>query len=205
MQIAHCARIREFARHDLIFEQGQTIRNIFLIMSGSLKLTQLSCGGSEVILWMCGAADAVGVFGIPSQVRHTCSAQVIVKCRVLSWDWCRLDHLSASAQVRRNISSITSHRIGELEVRFREIATEKVPVRVGLALLRIARHIGRPVDGGVELLLSREELAQLTGTTLFTISRLMSRWSEQGFLLPRREAIVIRDALGLMQTCSNDE
>jgi CRP-like cAMP-binding protein len=51
----------------------------------------------------------------------------------------------------------------------------------------------------MEVSLSREELAQMTGTTLFTISRLLSRWGEDGFVLPRREAVVIRDPLRLQQ------
>jgi CRP-like cAMP-binding protein len=45
----------------------------------------------------------------------------------------------------------------------------------------------------VEVSLSREELAQMTGTTLFTISRILSKWGEMGFVLPRRESVLVRD------------
>jgi CRP/FNR family transcriptional regulator, nitrogen oxide reductase regulator len=48
-------------------------------------------------------------------------------------------------------------------------------------------------------LLSREELAQMTGTTLFTISRLLSKWGEEGFVLPKREAVVVVDSSRLVQ------
>ena len=51
--------------------------------------------------------------------------------------------------------------------------------------------IGRPVDGAVEIGLSREELAQMTGTTLFTVSRLLSAWEARGMVKPRREAVTI--------------
>ena len=204
-QINNSARLREFARHDLIFEQGQSVRTVFLMMSGSLKLTQVSCNGSEVILWLCGPSDAVGIFGIPTQVRHTCSAKVMQACKVLSWESSRIDLLPASLQIRRNIGRLTSYRISELEERFREIAMEKVPVRVGLALHRIGLQIGRPVVGGIEVAISREEIAQLTGTTLFSISRLISKWSDQGLTLPRRESIVIRDPALFLQAISIDK
>jgi CRP-like cAMP-binding protein len=96
-------------------------------------------------------------------------------------------------QIRKNISQILFSRLNELEERFREVATEKVARRVALALLRLLKHIGKKVHGGVEISLSREELAQMTGTTLFTTSRLLSKWGEMGFVLPRRESVVISD------------
>jgi len=74
------------------------------------------------------------------------------------------------------------------------VATEKVAKRLVLALLRLLKHIGKKVDGGIEVSLSREELAQMTGTTLFTISRILSQWGQLGFVLPKRESVLVRDA-----------
>lgn len=203
--IASASRLRDYAPDEFLFEQGEPVRNILLIESGCVKLTQLSSGGSEVILWLHGPGDAVGVLNIPAQYSHTCSARAIVKCRVVIWDWMKLDALPANSQVRKNISRIVSSRIGELEERFREIATEKVSRRVACALVRILKQVGRPAPAGVEIFLSREEIAQLTGTTVFTISRLISKWSEQGLLLPRREAVLILDPVRLLQIGTEDE
>jgi CRP-like cAMP-binding protein len=88
---------------------------------------------------------------------------------------------------------ILAARLNELEERFREVATEKVAKRIALALLRLLKHIGKTVHGGVEVSLSREELAQMTGTTLFTASRVLSKWGQMGFVLPRRESVLICD------------
>jgi CRP-like cAMP-binding protein len=96
-------------------------------------------------------------------------------------------------QIGRNIGMILAARLNELEERFREVATEKVAKRIALALLRLLKHIGKTVHGGVEVSLSREELAQMTGTTLFTTSRVLSRWGEMGFVQPRRESVLVRD------------
>ena len=95
--------------------------------------------------------------------------------------------------LRRNISQILSSRLQELEERFREIATEKVAKRLALALSRLLRQVGKKTHEGTEISLSREELAQLTGTTLFTISRILSKWADAGVVIPRREAVLIRD------------
>jgi CRP-like cAMP-binding protein len=112
----------------------------------------------------------------------------------LVWEYAALqDLMQKYPQIRRNISQILFSRLNELEERFREVATEKVAKRVALALLRLVKHIGKKVHGGVEISLSREELAQMTGTTLFTTSRLLSKWGEMGFLSPGRESVLVRD------------
>ncbi len=190
---------------EFVFSQGQPIRHVLLIESGCVKLTQLNSSGNEVILWLHGARDAVGVFGIPARGMHTCSARVVEKCRALVWEWSKLDATSAGRQLRENISLILSERMRELEERFREIATEKVSKRVAFALVRISAQVGKPGPNGTEICLSREELAQLTGTTLFTISRLMSKWAERGLVLPRREAVLLREPQRLLEECGADD
>jgi CRP-like cAMP-binding protein len=206
MEIASCAKARTFARDELLFMQGQPIHNMVLIQSGSVKSTQLSPGGDEVILWMNGSGDVMGVPGSGGSCSHTCSARAMEQCKALIWEYNRLQNmLAAYPQIRKNISHILSRRLSELEERFREVATEKVAKRVALALLRLLKQVGKQAPGGIEVSLSREELAQMTGTTLFTISRLLSRWGEEGFVLPRREAVVIRDPRRLLQMGSEDE
>ena len=193
-EIASWARIRIYARGELLFMQGQPIRSLMLIQSGSVKLTQLSANGNEVILWMNGSGDAMGVHADSLSCSHTCSARAMEQCKALVWEYSRLQMLVAEyPQLRRNISQILAGRLQELEERFREIATEKVARRVAMALTRLLKQVGKRTPEGTEISLSREELAQLTGTTLFTISRILSRWADAGVVTPRREAVLIRD------------
>jgi CRP-like cAMP-binding protein len=193
--IALAARARMFARDELLFMQGQPVRSLVLIEAGSVKLTQLSPGGSEVILWMNGKGEAVGVQAESAASSHTCSARAMEKSKALVWEYSRLQSvLTEHPQIRKNINQILSNRLQELEERFREIATERVAKRLALTMLRLMKQVGKEQNGGIQISLSREELAQMTGTTLFTISRILSKWSEDGFIEPRRESVVIRDA-----------
>lgn len=205
MALAGAASVRDYSREDFLFEQGQPLRTVTLIQSGCVKLTQVSPEGNEVILWLSGIRDAVGVFGIPSIGNHTCSARVVVTCRALVWEWSRLDRGTAGMQIRSNIGRIVSERLTELEERFREIATERVSRRVAGAITRILGQVGTETAEGIVISLSREEIAQLTGTTLFSVSRLISRWSELGIVIPRREGFVVRDHERLHQVTSADE
>jgi CRP-like cAMP-binding protein len=206
LEIAGLARLRSFERHEVLFMQGQPVRQLLLIESGSVKLTQLSSNGSEVILWLSGAGESIGATGFFSHSYHTCSASAVVRCRALTWEWSRMENsFHAYSTMGRNIGHILSSRLSELEERFREVATEKVSRRVALALLRSLRNVGNQSGAGIEVSLSREELAQLTGTTLFTISRLMSKWHAQGIVLPRREAVVVLDQERLAIAAEEDD
>jgi CRP-like cAMP-binding protein len=193
-KVAWHARPKTFARDELLFMQGQPVRNLALIRSGSVKITQLSPSGNEVILWMYGRGNVAGVLPESKSCNHTCSARAMEQSTALVWEYAALQGLMLEyPQIRMNISLILASRLHELEERFREVATEKVAKRLALALLRLLKHIGKTVQGGVEVSLSREELAQMTGTTLFTISRILSRWGELGLVLPRRESVLVRD------------
>jgi hypothetical protein len=72
-------------------------------------------------------------------------------------------------------------------------------------VVRLIEQIGKPVDGVIEIGLSREELAQMTGTTLFTVSRLLSAWEARGMVRPRREAVAICDVQSLRAIGRGDE
>jgi CRP/FNR family transcriptional regulator, nitrogen oxide reductase regulator len=188
------SRGRTFARDELIYIQGQPLRHVTLINSGNVKITQLSPSGDEVLLWIYGPGSVIGVLSEPTGRCHDCSARVMDACTALVWDYERLRNLIAEhPQIAASISQILLTRLNELEERFREVATERVAKRLSSALVRLSRQIGRKVDGGIEVLLSREELAQMTGTTVFTSSRILSRWGNAGFLLPRRESVIVRD------------
>jgi CRP-like cAMP-binding protein len=204
-EIAACAKARSFARDELLFLQGHPVRNLMLIQTGCVKLTQLSSSGNEVILWMTGEGEAVGVNADAPSSTHSCSARAMEQCRALSWEYARLQNLLAEyPQIRKNINQILHGRLSELEERFREVATEKVAKRLALVLLRLLKTVGRHHQGGIQVSLSREELAQMTGTTLFTISRILSKWAEDGFVLPRREAVLVRDPVRL-RTVGDEE
>jgi CRP-like cAMP-binding protein len=206
IEVASCAEARSFARNELLFMQGQSSRNLVMIQSGSVKLTQLSPNGNEVLLWMSGTGETVNLPPDSLTCNHSCSARAMESCKALVWQYRRLqDLMEEYPQIKNNINQILVNRLGELQERFREVATEKVAQRLALALLRLVKQVGKPAHGGVEISLNRDELAQMTGTTLFTISRLLSKWAEEGFVLPRREAVVVLNSQRLAQVSAGTD
>jgi hypothetical protein len=106
-EIAACARARTFARDELLFIQGQSVRSLILLQSGSVKHTQLSSDGKEVLMWMSGSGDAINLQAELPARSHTCSARAMEQCKALVWEYGRLQTLLAQyPQIRQNISRI---------------------------------------------------------------------------------------------------
>jgi CRP-like cAMP-binding protein len=95
--------------------------------------------------------------------------------------------------LRFNAGLILVKQLREIEDRFREIATCRVAARLSRQIVRLVEQVGHRDNGVVEISISREELAQLIGTTLFTVSRLLSDWDRRGIIVARRNAVLVRD------------
>ena len=86
-------------------------------------------------------------------------------------------------------------RLQESHTRIIEMSTEQVERRVAHALLRLVQQAGRKVEAGIEIdfPISRQDIAEMTGTTLHTVSRILSAWEGQGLVDGGRQRIVLRD------------
>jgi len=171
-----------------------------MVQTGSVKLSQLSTNGNEAIIWMAGPGESVGHPADCTSRTHGCSARATERCEALFWEFRRLQYLLEEfPQISLNISQVLFNRLAELQERFREVATESVATRLALALVRLVKQVGKPTHGGIEVIMSREEFAQMTGAVECTVSRHLSRWEREGLVLSRRKSVVVLDVLRLAQ------
>jgi CRP/FNR family transcriptional regulator, nitrogen oxide reductase regulator len=197
-RIAGAARVKEFARGDMLYIGGDSVSQVLLLTSGFAKISQFGLSGMEVILRLSVPGDVLGAMGLFTTGLHFTTAQAFRNCRALVWDAPTFRALVTRYPVlHQNMVKILSEDLLELQERFREVATERVAPRVARQLVRVLSRIGRSVNGAVEVSLTREELAQMTGTTLFSVSRLLSAWEERGLVKPRREGVTICDVPSL--------
>ena len=92
-----------------------------------------------------------------------------------------------------DLMNLMTTYIQEMQARYRELATEKVEQRVANALVRLAGQAGikSQKEAGIELSFSRQDVAEMTGTTLYTVSRLLSDWERKGIIKTGREKIIV--------------
>lgn len=204
-EICRVGRVKEFSRGAMLYFEDDAVERIFLLTSGLVKISKFGREGGEVILNLAVPGDVLGMVGLFSCGMHCTTAEVFRAGQALVWDTRVFKGLVERFPVlHQNSVAILSGYLRELEDRFREVATERVGPRVALQLLRLLKTIGRPANGAVEIGLSREELGQMTGTTLFTVSRLLSAWEARGVVRPRREAVAICDVQSLHAISQED-
>ena len=189
-----------FQRHSTIFSEGSPAIQVALLLSGCMKVTQGRAEGQEVILRLNGPGDLLGKLGNQARANHAYTTHTVQPSVALVWE---IDNFEAAVNrfpiLRRNIASILERHLTELEIRYREVSTEKVPSRLSNLLVRLVSQVGKRIEGCVEIALSRRELAQLTGTTLFTVSRLLCQWEAQGIVSARREVVLVHDVPALLE------
>lgn len=197
-RICAATRVKQFTRGEMLYMEGDSIRQVLLLTSGCVKVTQLGPSGMEAILRLGVPGDVLDGVSVFSTGKHCTTAQAFRLCQTFVWDAPTFKALVERFPILyQNMARILGDQLLELGERFREVATERVNARVARQLMRLAVQIGRPVNGGIEIGLSRQELAQMTGTTLFTVSRLFSAWGALGMVKPRREAVSICDLRSL--------
>jgi CRP-like cAMP-binding protein len=130
------------------------------------------------------------------------TAQVAEDSTAACWskeDFLRL--VASFAKLALNAMEMMASRIQEFQDRFRELATERVERRLARTLLRLASQAGRKTEQGVliDLPLTRQDLAEMTGTTQYTVSRILSQWETQKLVISGRERVVISFPHGLVQ------
>ena len=189
-----------FSRRQTIFSAGEPARQIFLLTSGCVKLTQCGQHGSAVILRITAPGELLGACSYFLGGNHHETAQALQSSQVLVWEREIFDSVWASfPTLWGNAQQLLSQRLKELEVRFREVSSHKITARLSSEPIRLRNQVGRIVNGEVEVCLSRAELAQLTGMTVFTASRLISEWERRGIVGAKRGALLIHDVSALVR------
>jgi CRP-like cAMP-binding protein len=194
--VAEHARLVRAAAGRAFFREGEPARLFYVVARGRVKFTQISAEGHEVILRVIGPGEPFG--GIAAFVEGTTypvTARAVETAEAHAWDGARILALMHRFPVIAiNAARLIANRFHELQRQHRELMTERVERRIAHALLRLAQDAGRRVEGGVEIdfPLSRQDLAQMTGTTLFTVSRTLSAWEAQGLIATGRRRVVIR-------------
>lgn len=199
--LVNAAVARDVAPGTYLFHQGDPPRAGYLVLRGRLKIAQVTPEGHEIIVATLGPGDIAGLIALLARIPYPAAAQAAEATRVLVWHaevfWALLER---HPRLALNALRVLAGRFRELQDRYRELATERVEQRVARCLLRLARKFGRREDERVviDYPLSREDIAELTGTTLYTVSRILRRWEEQGIVALARQRVAILSPHGLV-------
>lgn len=198
LSLASRARVRE---GEWCFLQGQPASALFVLLEGRVRVTQVGAGGQQVVLHLVGPGEAFGCSAILRERQYPGSAEVVAAGLVARFDAPALRQIDARwPVVTRNALALVASRVRDLRERYREAVTERVEPRIAHALLRLVAEASVPDGNGgrrIGLRLSRQDLAELAGTTMYTVSRTLTAWEANGWVAIGRERVTVRDAQAL--------
>jgi CRP/FNR family transcriptional regulator, nitrogen oxide reductase regulator len=198
--VARAARPLERERGMYFFQQGTKADIFFVLQRGQVKLTQSTPEGQKVLLGFVGAGQAFGPAALDGQT-YPVSAQAVRWCKVLAWRGPTMAGLMEKhPRIALNAVHDLTVAVFELQQRYRELATERVERRIAHALIRLAAQAGWKTDEGVliDMPLSHQDLAEMTATTLYTVSRVLRAWKKDGLVDIGRQRVAIIEPDGLM-------
>ena len=198
--IAETARVQEFARGETIFEQDSPSDAFYAIASGRVKIFKMMPNGKDVILEVFGPGDPLGAVAVYMNRPVPASAAALedTVCVVIPRAaFFRL--LETQPSLVRGLLLGLTVRLVEMSNRLAELTGGRIEPRFARLFLKLATQMGRAERGGthIPLALSRQELADLTGTTIETAIRVMSRWQKQRLVLTGKDGFVIADRAAL--------
>ncbi|MEZ5822245.1 MAG: Crp/Fnr family transcriptional regulator [Xanthobacteraceae bacterium] len=195
-EILREARSARYPRNSDVFSQGEDAHSFFLLLSGHVRASKTTPAGEQVVMRYVAPGEIFGVAPAMGLKRYPATATAADDSVVLIWPsaaWPRL--VAKFPALATNTLQAVGSRLQESFTRVVEMSTEQVEQRVAHTLVRLARQSGRRVERGVEIdfPISRQDIAQMTGTTLHTVSRILSGWEQAGLIESGRQRIVLRE------------
>ncbi len=183
------------------FFQGDPADYLYVLISGQVKLLQSNPAGQQVNLRTLYPWQMFGALGaVREEAAYPATAQAIEDSSALAISSENLKHMMQTRPyLATGLMQLMTGYIQEMQARYRELATERVQQRIARTLLRLASQSGQKAEQGIELALSRQDFAEMTGATLFTVSRVLTEWERQGLVSSGREHIRILDPHGLVR------
>jgi CRP-like cAMP-binding protein len=193
-QVAARLRVKRVSRGGFVFLEGTPASSLNLLARGRVKVIRETDDGQEVILRLIQPGEIFGGAGGWGEATYPASARAQEDAVVLQLP---AESFSDLITHQPAFALAVIHELGQrlrtAEARIRDLQTQRVERRIARALLRLANKTGVKTETGIELggPLTRQDLAELAGTTLSTASRTLSAWDQQGIVAAGRERVTI--------------
>ena len=199
-RLAAVATLHEFDKGAQLFSEGDDSDFLYTIASGRVKVFKTTARGTDVILEIFGPGDPVGAVAVYDSRPYPATAVALepTTCMLVPRQaFFRL--LEQHPSLVRGLLVGLTHRLVELTNRLTELSGGRIEARLARFFLKLATDVGQPRADGtfIGLVLSRQELADMIGTTIETAIRVMSRWGKDDIVRTEKDGFLVvkRDAL----------
>jgi len=192
-QLMAIATLRDHRRGDFLWHEGEDSEWLTLIVRGRVKIVREAVSG-DVILEIFGEGEPVGSIAVYNYMPYPASAVALEDVTIFALP--RRDYfelLDRQPEFARGIIRELTKLNVALTRKLAEARGQRVDVRMAQLFLALSSRMGKEVDGGIEipLQLSRQEIADLVGTTVESAIRVMSRWGREGIVVTKEKSFFV--------------
>lgn len=177
-----------------VFEEGADAACFFLLLDGYIRVVRFTPEGEKVIMLYIPSGQLFGIAAAFGRSTYPATAVTASESLVLSWPSHLFDEYKSRYQGFADaVNQTIGDRLSERNDLLVTLATQRVEQRVAKALMQIVRKNGRHVAEGIEIAfpVTRQDLSDMTATTLHTVSRLLSSWEKEHIIRSRRKRITV--------------
>lgn len=199
-RLSAVASIREFDKGALLFNEGDPSDHFYTVITGRVKVFKMTARGTDVILEIFGPGDPVGAVAVYEARAYPASAIALepTTCLLIPRQ-AFFSLLETYPTMVRGLLIGLTHRLVELTNRLTELSGGRVEARLARFFLKLTDDIGQKRPDGIyiPMALSRQEIADMIGTTIETSIRIMSRWGKQDIVRTEKDGFTVLDRSAL--------
>ncbi len=193
--VAGLAEERVIKAKALLIRQGSAATTLYVVISGQIRVSEITADGHEILHRFIRPGQMIGGMAAVGGLTYPITAHVLRDSRLLAWDTATMQQMMRRyLPIAFNAMRLMVARIEEIQECYVALATQQVRQRIANTLLRLTEQCGsRTVEGILlDIRLSRQDLAEMTGTTLYTVSRLLNQWQREKIITLKHRKILIR-------------
>jgi CRP-like cAMP-binding protein len=192
-QIVKNSITRSIKEGGFFFFEGDAADYLYVLISGQVKLLQTGPTGHSVNLRTIHPWQMFGALGaVRDDAKYPATAQALENSSALAIQGRFLrEMMKTRPYLSLDLMHLMTTYIQEMQARYRELAAERVEQRIARTLLRLTAQSGTRSEEGIELALSRQDLAEMSGTSLYTVSRVVAEWERQKLVRTGRKKVRI--------------
>jgi CRP/FNR family transcriptional regulator len=206
--LAAAARAQTCRAREFLFHEGDPALWLYLVRTGRVRIVRHSRTGKDVVLELLGPGEIFGGVAVIERRPYPASAQATEPSEVVKIP---ADVAVGLAErhppVVREMALLIGRRLRAAHDSVKSLSVEPAEARLAATLLRLADREGVRKGGGIELPfhLTRQSLAEMSGTTVETAIRVVSRWLRHELVEDRGGHLILRNRTALQELVQGEE
>ena len=185
-----------YEKDEVIFFENDSVKKLYLLVNGKVKLSMLSAEGKEKVLTILQEGDIFGELSLFDEDPHPLTAEVMEDARLLIIPWNEMEkRIIKRPSLAIKIIEALSKKTRLLTSQVRELVFQDAAGRLASLISRLAEDFGREIEEGtvIDLVLTHQEIANLIGSSRVTVTKLINKFIDDGMITIKKRKIIITD------------